>query len=174
LCSLFYVSFSLAIFYSFSMTLSTLMLLWTLEFRKRTQLPTKNTNYFWQLPCFFLSLNISLVTFIFLRALHFLINARSSKLIHPIIPSLCVSYTTAWKHFTSSLWINVANFIFQLLHIVILSLLDVLTPPSSHVLLLTMPINLLNVTTHLLTIPIFLLIVPTNLPLMTKQMLLLI
>jgi hypothetical protein len=63
-------------------------------------------------PIFFLSLNIWPVAFMFLLAHHLLINAWFLKLIRPITTSLGVSYTTTWKHFMSSLWMNVVNFIF--------------------------------------------------------------
>jgi hypothetical protein len=53
LCSLLYASFSLAICYSFSIALCTLILLWTPKLQKRAQFPTINTNCFWQLPSFF-------------------------------------------------------------------------------------------------------------------------
>ncbi len=113
LCLILWTSFSLAIIYSFSMALSTLMLLWSPKLRKHIQLPITNTKCFWQVPHFFPSLNIPPVTFIFLHACHLLINAWSSKLIWPINTSLCVLCTTMWKHFTSSLWMNVAYFIFN-------------------------------------------------------------
>jgi hypothetical protein len=45
--------------------------------------------------------------------------------------NLCVFCIAMWKHFTSSLWMNVEDFIFQLLHIINLLLLVVLTPPHS-------------------------------------------
>jgi hypothetical protein len=80
-------------------------------------------------PIFFLSLNIWPVAFMFLLAHHLLINAWFLKLIRPITTSLGVSYTTTWKHFMSSLWMNVINFIFQLFQIINLPLLTILTPP---------------------------------------------
>jgi hypothetical protein len=57
-------------------------------------------------------LNIPLVTFIFSYAHHFLINTWSSKLLRFITTSLCVPYIATWKHLTSSLWMNVTNFVF--------------------------------------------------------------
>jgi len=65
LCSLLCVSFSFTIFCSFSITFFALMLLWTLELRKRTQLPTINTNYFIVTPFFF-------VLELFAHHIHFL------------------------------------------------------------------------------------------------------
>jgi hypothetical protein len=68
-------------------------------------------------------------------ARHLLINGWSSKLIWPITTSLCVLYTATWKHLTSTLWMNVANFIFWLLHIRNHRTLFVLTPlllPCTH------------------------------------------
>jgi hypothetical protein len=118
LCSLLCASFSLANLYSFSMALSALMLLWTAKLWKDAQLPTTNANYFQQLPCFFSSLNIPPIAFNFLPTHRLLINVWSSKLIQPIITSICVPYIATWKHFTSSLWMNATNFIFQLLHII--------------------------------------------------------
>ncbi len=53
LCSLFCASFSFATFCSFSIALSTLMLLWILELKKCSQLPTRNENIFWWSPLFF-------------------------------------------------------------------------------------------------------------------------
>jgi hypothetical protein len=73
-------------------------------------------------------LNIPPVTFIFSYTRHFLINTWFSKLIRPITTSLCVPYIATWKHFTSSLWVNVTNFIFRLLHIYNLLTLSILTP----------------------------------------------
>jgi hypothetical protein len=72
-----------------------------------------------------------LVAFIFLLAHCFLINTWSLKLIQPITTSWNVSCTTTWKHFTSSIWVNVIDFIFWLFHIVNFPLLVVLTPPRS-------------------------------------------
>jgi hypothetical protein len=46
-------------------------------------------------------LNISPITFIFSSTHCLLINIWSSKLIQPITTSLCVPYTTTWKHLTS-------------------------------------------------------------------------
>jgi hypothetical protein len=129
-CSLLCAYFSLVIFCGFSMALFALMLLRTLELQKCTQLPIINTNYFRQLP-FRLLLNIPPIAFIFLLAHCLLFDTWSSKLIQPIATSLCVSLYNHAKHFTSSLWMNATNFIFQLLHIVNLSLLYVLTPPCS-------------------------------------------
>jgi hypothetical protein len=74
-------------------------------------------------------LNIWPVTFMFLLAHHLFINAWFSKLIRPITTSLNVSYTTTWKHFMSSLGMNVIHFIFRLLQITNLPLLTVLIPP---------------------------------------------
>jgi hypothetical protein len=75
-----------------------------------------------------LSLNFSPITFIFLLVYHLLINAWSSKSIWPIITSLCVPCTAMWKHLVSSLWMNMVDFIFRLLHICIRLILSVLTP----------------------------------------------
>jgi len=91
LCSLLCTSFSFDIIYNFSITLFTLMLLWTPKLWKCTQFPTIDTNYFWQLPLF-LSFNLLPITFIFLLACCLLINAWSSKLIQSITISLCVSF----------------------------------------------------------------------------------
>jgi hypothetical protein len=59
---------------------------------------------------------------------YLLINTWSLKLIRPITTSLCVFCTTMWKHLASSLWVNIANFIFWLFHICNLSTLSVLNP----------------------------------------------
>ncbi len=107
------------------------MLLWTLELQKCTQLPTTSTNCFWQLPHFVLSLYLPTNTFIFLPANCLWINAWSSQLVQPITTSLWVHCITKWKHFTSSLWMNDVNFIFQLFHIHNFPTLVVLTPPHS-------------------------------------------
>jgi len=80
---------------------------------------------------FFSSLNLLPIKFIFLPTCHLSINTWSLKLIKPIITSLRVTCTTTWKHFASSLWMNVADFIFWLLHILNLLTLIVLTPPHS-------------------------------------------
>jgi len=128
LCSLLCTSFSFAICCSFLITLSAFIFLWIPKLWKHSQLLATNTNYFWWLPHFFLSLNISLVTFIFSSTHHFLINAWFLKLIWPITTSLCVLFIATWKHLTSSLWMNVADFIFQLLHIHNLPTLFVLIP----------------------------------------------
>jgi hypothetical protein len=104
------------------------ILLRTLKLWKCAQLLTTNANCFRWLPCFFSSLNILLVTFIFSSAYHLLINTWSLKLIWPITTSLCVPCTTTWKHLASSLWMNVANFIFRLLHIHNCPTLSVLIP----------------------------------------------
>jgi hypothetical protein len=172
MCSFICVSFSLIIRCSFSIALSALILLWTLELRKCAQLPTTNTNCFQRLPHFFSSLNVLLVAFIFSSICHLLINAWPSKLIWPIITSLCVPYIPTWKHLTSSLWMNVTNFIFRLLHIHNLLTLFV------HYLLI-LPIYLLTMRTHLVTILISLLTLSTimmimQILLMTKWILLLI
>jgi hypothetical protein len=53
----------------------------------------------------------------FLHARHLLIDAWSLKLIRPITTSLCVSCIAMWKHFMSSLWMDVTDFIFRLFHI---------------------------------------------------------
>jgi hypothetical protein len=45
--------------------------------------------------------------------------------------NLCVPCTTTWKHLTSSLWVNITDFIFWLLHICNLLTLFVLTPLHS-------------------------------------------
>ncbi len=78
---------------------------------------------------FFSSLNILPIAFIFLPTHYLLINAWSFKLIWPITTSLCVSCTTMWKHFMSSLWMDIIDFIFRLLHISNLPSLVVLIPP---------------------------------------------
>jgi hypothetical protein len=65
LCSLFCTSFSFVTLYNFSIVLSTLMLLWTLEFQKCSQLLITNENNFRQFLCLFLSLSFSHVSFIF-------------------------------------------------------------------------------------------------------------
>ncbi len=65
LCSFLCASFSLAIHYNFSNAFSTLITLWTPKLQKCTQLPTTNVNCFCRLPCFFSSLNIRPITFIF-------------------------------------------------------------------------------------------------------------
>ncbi len=80
---------------------------------------------------FFPSLNFPLIAFIFLHAHFFIINAWSLKLIWPITISLCVPYIATWKHLTSSLWMNVTNFIFWLRHTYNLPTLPILTPPCS-------------------------------------------
>jgi hypothetical protein len=128
LCSLLCTSLSFTIHYNFSIKLSIIMLLWILEPWKCSQLPTTNENHFERLP-FFLSWNFLLLIFIYLLAHCLLINAWSSKLIWPITTSLCVLYTTMWKCFPSSLWMNAIDFIFQLFHIPNLLTLVVLTPP---------------------------------------------
>jgi hypothetical protein len=51
--SLLCTSFSFVIFCSFSIALFAFMLLWILKFRKHTQLPTINANYFDGYPIFF-------------------------------------------------------------------------------------------------------------------------
>jgi hypothetical protein len=112
---------------------------------------------------FFSSLNTSPITFIFLPSYHLLINVWSLKLIRPITISLCVPYITTWKHLASSLWMNVTNFIFWLLHIHIFPTLTVQLHFVCHVHLMTTPIYMLTMSTHLVIVPIFLLIVPTNL-----------
>jgi hypothetical protein len=117
LCSLCYASFSFIILCNFSITFSTHMLLWTLDFWKCSQLPTIDENNFQQLPYLFMSLSFPPVAFIFLLARHLLINTWSSKLIQPIIITLCVRCTTTCKHFMSSLRMNASNFIFLLAHI---------------------------------------------------------
>jgi len=50
------------------------------------------------------------------------------KLIRPITTSLCVPCITTWKHLTLLIWVNVADFIFWLLHIRNLLTLSLLTP----------------------------------------------
>jgi hypothetical protein len=96
-------------------------------------MPTTSNNKlkFLSIVTLFFSLNISLVTFIFLHACHLLFNAWSLKLIRPIITSICVSCIITGKHFTSSLWINAIDFIFRLLHIANLRFLIVLFPLCS-------------------------------------------
>jgi len=106
--------------------------LWIPKLKKHAQLLAKNTNYFRWLPPFFSSLNFLPVTFIFSFTRHLLINTWSSKLIQPITTSLCVHCTVTWKHLTSSLQINITNFIFQLLHIHNTPTFYVLTPLRSH------------------------------------------
>jgi hypothetical protein len=59
---------------------------------------------------------------------HLLINAWSLKLIRPITTSLCVFCTAMWKHLTSSLWMNIIDFIFWILHIHNRLTLSVLIP----------------------------------------------
>jgi len=78
---------------------------------------------------FFLSLNIPPMAFFFLHVHCLLINVSSLKLIRPIITRLFVPYKSTWKHFMSSLWMNVTYFISWLLHIVNLLSLVILTPP---------------------------------------------
>ncbi len=68
------------------------------------------------------------VTFIFSYVSHLLINTWSSKLIQPITTSLCVPCIATWNHLASSLWMNVIDFIFWLLHIYNLLTLFLLTP----------------------------------------------
>ncbi len=131
MCSLLCVSFSLVIHYNFSIALSAFILIWTPKLWKHAQLLATKTNYFRQLPHFFLSLNTPPATFIFSSVHYFLINTWSSKLIWPISISLCVPCTTTWKHLVSSLWMNVADLMFQLLHIHNLLTLFVLTPLHS-------------------------------------------
>jgi hypothetical protein len=109
----------------------------------------------------------------FLPSYHLLINVWSLKLIRPIIISLRVPCTTTWKHLASSLWMNITNFIFWLLHIHILPTLTVQLHFVCHVhLLMTTPIYMLTMSTHLLIVPIFLLIVRIHL--MIRQIFLLI
>ncbi len=128
LCSLFYISFSFAILCNFSIALSKVMLVWTLEFQICSQLPTTKENNFRQLPCLFLFLSFPPILFIFLHARHLLINVSSLKLIYPITTTFCVHCTTMWKHFMSSLWMNTSNFIFWLFYIPNLSTLIIWTP----------------------------------------------
>jgi hypothetical protein len=81
-------------------------------------------------------LNIPPVTFIFhLPTLFF--NAWSSKLIWSITTSLCVPCISTWKQLVSSLWMNVAKFMFQLLHICNLLTISILTPLHSPCMLST-------------------------------------
>jgi hypothetical protein len=79
--------------------------LWYPKVKKCSQLSTGTL--------FFLYLSFSLVTFIFLLGHHLLINVWSLKLIPPITTIFCVLCTTMWKHATSSLWMNVLDFIFR-------------------------------------------------------------
>ncbi len=130
LCSFLCTSFSLAIIYNFSMAFFALMLLWTLELQKRAQFPATSANYFPWLP-FFSSLNIPPVAFISLPTHCLLINTWSSKLIWPISISLSIFCMTMWKQSMSSLWMNAANFIFQLLHTTNLPLIKILIAPCS-------------------------------------------
>jgi hypothetical protein len=67
----------------------------------------------------------------FLPAHYIFINTWSSKLMWPITTILCVPCTSMWKHFTSSLWMNTTNFIFQLFRIANLLLLTRLISPCS-------------------------------------------
>jgi hypothetical protein len=115
----------------FVIALFALILLWTPKLKKWAQLLARNANCFWQLSHFFSSLNILPVTFIFSFSRYLLINTWSLRLIRPITTSLCVPSTTAWKYLTSSLWMNVTNFIFQLLHIRNLLTLFILIPLCS-------------------------------------------
>ncbi len=93
-----------------------------------TKHPATTANCFQQLPYFFSSLNILPITFIFPFVYCLLIKTWSSKLIRPIITSLYVPCTTMWKHLASSLWMNIIDFIFRLLHIRNLPTLSVLIP----------------------------------------------
>jgi hypothetical protein len=93
LCSFLYVSFSLAIFCNFSIPLFVVMLPRTRKFQKCAQLLATNINCFRQLLCFFSTLNIPPIAFIFLLACHLLMNTWSSKLIRPITTSLCPLYS---------------------------------------------------------------------------------
>jgi len=77
---------------------------------------------------FFHVLKCHAVTFIFSYVCCLLINTWSSKLIRSINTSLCVLCTNMWKHLASPLSMNVANFIFWLLHIRNLPTLFVLIP----------------------------------------------
>ncbi len=130
LCSFFYASFFLCYFLLF---LNHTIYIHVVVNSKTSNRPiTSNKKHkLFSIVTFFLSLNFSPITFIFLLVYHLLINAWSSKSIWPIITSLCVPCTTTWKHFASLLWMNVINFIFQLLHIHNLLTLVVLTPPCS-------------------------------------------
>jgi len=92
------------------------------------QLVITNENNFQRLLCVFSSLSFLPITFIFLLAYHLLINAWSSKLIRPITTIFCVPCTTMWKHFVSSSWMNVLDFIFSLVHILNLPTLTTLIP----------------------------------------------
>jgi hypothetical protein len=112
LCSLLYAFFSLVIQCSFSITFFAFILLWIPKLQKCAQLLARIANYFRWLPRFFLYLNISPITFIFSFAHHLLINTWSLKLIWPISTSLCDPCIATWKHLTSSLWMNITNFIF--------------------------------------------------------------
>jgi hypothetical protein len=87
-----------------------------------------NKRKLFSMVTFFFSLNILLIAFIFLHAHRLLINAWSLKLIQLVTTSSCVLYTSTWKHFTSSLWINIVDFISQLLHIINIPSLAILTP----------------------------------------------
>jgi hypothetical protein len=53
------------------------------------------------------------------------------KINRPIITSLSISYIATWKHFMLSLWMDIKDIIFRLLHISNLPSLVVLTPPHS-------------------------------------------
>jgi len=77
---------------------------------------------------YFLSLNIPPITFIFSFPCHHLIKAWSSKINTAHHYKFMCPYITTWKHLTSSLWMNIAEFIFQLLHIYNIRTLSILTP----------------------------------------------
>jgi hypothetical protein len=128
---------------------------------------------------FFPSFNILTIAFIFLLAYCLLINTWSLKLIWPITTSLCRD-TTTWKDFTSSLWMNIINFIFRLFHIINLPSLVISTPPCSPCIPFTDCVNSFGDYDHtFVDCTDFLSIVSINMmivqkPLMTKWILLLI
>ncbi len=72
LCSFFCHSFFLFLFCSFSITLSTLMLLWTSKLWKHWQLLATNENNFWSKKILFL--NVMFIASIFLSTCHLLIS----------------------------------------------------------------------------------------------------
>ncbi len=130
MCSLLCTSFSFVILCSFSIALSTLMLLWTQEFQKCSQPPTTNENRFWWLLSFFFFEHLAHHIHFFTYPL-LLINTWSLQLIRPITTSLRVLYITTCKHFASSLKINTLDSIFWLVHIPSIPTLIVPIPPCS-------------------------------------------
>ncbi len=108
--------------------ISTLILLWTLKLQKTRTTSNNKHKLLLTITSFFLVLKHHAYDIHFFIYPPSLINAWSSKLIRPITTTLCVPCTTTWKHLSSSLWMNVANFIFWLLHIHNLSTLFALIP----------------------------------------------